>query len=591
MADRLAHRGPDGRGVMSSELAVLAHRRLAVRDPSEAGSQPMRSSCGRYALVYNGELYNDGELRRDLAARGIEVRGSGDTATLLHAIMYWGERAASRLRGMYAFVFVDLREGRALLARDPMGIKPLFVARAGGAKAGSLLLAASEATAIVESGLVRAEPDHSGVVGYLMTIRTVLGRRTMYRGVESLEAGEWREVSIRGGGGPDVPPRLVRSVIVEAPPAPSHAGGTREVIEDSVRRHLRSDVPLCALLSGGLDSTIVAMITKRELGGLSTYCAGSPGEADDFAYARLAAGVLRTRHVEAPVDEAHFARSWPEMVERLGVPLSTPNEVAIREVARAMRADGHKVALSGEGADELFGGYDMVLRGAMEVESSLPAGAGEAIRLDAAAWFWLGATAWVPLGSLAKVLRPAFLESAAGGGDVVAFVRSRFERCMERGEEPMQAHLRYQRAVNLEGLLRRLDTATMLEGVEGRTPFADAVVAAHADALPFACKFDGKRGKIALREAFAGDVPPEVLRRAKASFPLPFERWLGSMAWTVRESEFVREVFEEEAIDRASENPSELWRLAWPMFNLALWGRRFEGTGAVSRCVAQSRDA
>jgi asparagine synthase (glutamine-hydrolysing) len=577
MAERLAHRGPDGKGVLSSELAVLAHRRLAVRDPRESAAQPMRSACGRYALAYNGELYNDAELRRELSARGIEVGGSGDTAVLLHALMYWGERAASRLRGMYAFVFVDFREGRALLARDPMGIKPLHTA-----SAGSVLLVASEPTAIVESGLVRAEADASGVVGYLMTIRTVLGRRTMYRGVESLEAGEWRSLSL----GLDGSPRLERSTIVETPSAPSMS--TREVIEDSVRRHLRSDVPLCALLSGGLDSTIVAMIARRELGGLSTYCAGSPGEADDFAYAKLAAGVLRTRHVEATVDEAHFARSWPEMVDRLGVPLSTPNEVAIREVARAMREDGHKVALSGEGADELFGGYDSVLRGAVEVESSLPSGAGETLRLDAAAWFWLGATAWVPLGSLKRVIRRSFLEGAEEGGEVVRFVRARFARCMERGEEPMQAHLRYQRAVNLEGLLRRLDTATMLEGVEGRTPFADAVVASHADSLPFACKFDGKRGKVALREAFGGEIPPEVLRRAKASFPLPFERWLPSMAWVVRESEFVRTVFEDEAVERTCESPAELWRLAWPMFNLALWGRRFEGSGPVSGHSARS---
>ena len=221
----------------------------------------------------------------------------------------------------------------------------------------------------------RAYADPAGVAAYLTTIRTTLGSRTMYQGVRTLRPGEWLTVDLVGGRVATrsvvVPPRDVARDVSRG----SASGeGLRAVVEQSVRAHLRSDVPLCCLLSGGLDSTIIATVAQRELGGLHTYCAGAIGDGprgEDFGWAAQVASRLGTTHREVGVTRGLFAQRVPEMIQAMGVPLSTPNEVAIHEVARAMRADGKVVTLSGEGADELFGGYDQVLAQAASFEALL----------------------------------------------------------------------------------------------------------------------------------------------------------------------------------------------------------------------------
>ncbi len=630
MRDRLTRRGPDDAGLVDRRNVVLAHRRLAVIDPSPAGRQPMVSPDGRLALVYNGELYNDADLRRDLRACGVILRSGSDAETLLMALAHWGEGAIPRLRGMYAFALHDAREHTVLLARDPLGIKPLYwwLGEPGGAAASGRreLVFASEIPAILEHPGVRARPDLAAVSAYLTTIRTTLGERTLYEGVRIVEPGRVLRFELAGR-------EITRT---DPTPEPSHArdedgAGSPDVdevrvsVEESVRQHLRSDVPICCLLSGGLDSSIIATIARRELGELHTYCSGAVGEVEesssgtdtsDFGFARRMADRLGTRHVEAPVTRTMFAERWAAMVEALGVPLSTPNEVAINEVARAMRADGRVVTLSGEGADELFAGYEAPMLEAMRFEAArceprapAPGGAspdrtrsaGSLALLDAPAAadapapdhggrgrFQLESNAWIPPHLKARTLQPDLWRALEGDAELVEFYGRRFEMLAGTGRraEPLQAHLRFHRSINLTGLLQRLDTATMLEGVEGRTPLADARVAAVADALPMARKFTVASAvatpgqgpcltKIALREAFAAELPPEVLSRPKASFPLPFQAWVADSVPALRESAFLRTVFTPRAIEMVASRPTELWNLAWPMVNLALWGRRW----------------
>jgi asparagine synthase (glutamine-hydrolysing) len=269
-------------------------------------------------------------------------------------------------------------------------------------------------------------------------------------------------------------------------------------------------------------------------------------------------------------------------VERLGVPLSTPNEVAIYQVAARLRRDGCVVTLSGEGADEIFGGYDGPLRAAAAYERGAWGGherashPGEFQLLDAA---------WIPPSAKAGVLDEALWRGVEQDAELTAWYRGAFDECAA-GAAPdltgdgLAAHLRFLRRVNLSGLLARLDTATMLAGVEGRTPFADAEVAGLADTLPTGLKFDeavaGVAGtKIVLRRAFAGRVPREVVERPKASFPLPFQAWVEDQAGVLLDSALAREMFTEAARVTVAARAGELWRLSWPMVNLALWGRRF----------------
>lgn len=615
-SERMTPRGPDGSGLSTfagaaggvggAWSAVLAHRRLAVIETGPAGAQPMVSPCGRWAIIYNGELYNDAELRAELVGRW-QFRTRSDTETVLAAVATWGMDAGKRLRGMYAIAALELGSGRLVLGRDPMGIKPLFVSE----RVDAVCFSSDVRTVAEWAGEGVARPDYEGAAAYMTTIRTTLGNRTMYEGAQTLMPGEWREYRPAGRVGECLARRVTRIAPGEVE---VEGGEVRAVVEASIVKHLRSDVPICCLLSGGLDSTIVAAIAKKHLGELHTYCAGAKtngrgGDGEDFEYAARAAAAIGTTHTEVGITRELFARRVPAMIGAIGVPLSTPNEIAIHEVARAMRADGKVVTLSGEGADELFGGYDQVLAAAATHEAALDGvDASLEDRAAHAAEFWCGGHAWIGQDLLARVLTPESWALARGGVGTRGYIESAFEEILRKGlpngNGGLEAHLRYQRTVNLEGLLRRLDTATMLASVEGRTPLADAAVCAVAESLPTASKIElaaagpanslasayaagaPKQSKIALRRAFANVAPAEIFHRRKASFPLPFETWIEDLAPRMRESKFLGEMVRPEVVEAVASAPQQHWRLAWPMANLAIWGETLTGKPSAGHAEA-----
>ncbi|MCA9311336.1 MAG: asparagine synthase, partial [Phycisphaerales bacterium] len=326
-----------------------------------------------------------------------------------------------------------------------------------------------------------------------------------------------------------------------------------------------------ALLSGGLDSTITATLANTRISGLRTYCAGARGEErDDFAFAAAVAELLGTTHREAVIDEAGFAARWRWMVERQGVPLSTPNEVAIHEVASALRADGCVVTISGEGADELFAGYEGPMDAVWQaVSSGVEDGGG----------FQLISNAWVRSDAKATLLSAEWLTRIERDDWLVQHYREVFRECAAASGPGVAAHLRMLQRINLAGLLQRLDSATMLASVEGRTPFADVEVAALARRMTIEAMYASPeeapdaavRTKLALRSAFADMVPRAVLLRPKASFPLPFRGWMQEVGTEVRRSDFVRSLVRPEVLETVTADPGTNWWLAWPLFNLALW--------------------
>ncbi len=605
MRDAMAHRGPDGAGLLELNNVTLAHRRLAVIDPTPAGAQPMTragrthapSAHARWAITYNGELYNEPELRDELTRAREPLNSASDTETLLATLARalhdpeWGRdeagAALAHLRGMYAFALYDAHSQRLLLARDPLGVKPLYWSTIGTRE----LAFASEPHALFEHPALTPEPDEAGVSAYLTTIRTTLGPRTLFKGINTLPPGHALIADLSG-------PDLALDVFAHwrGPCASSFTGDdaiaeTRAALDDSVRRHLRADVPTCALLSGGLDSTITSSIARAALPSLRTYCAGTPSDTpadDDLTSAQEVARALDTHHATAEVSRGMFIDRWQHMVNTLGVPLSTPNEVAINEVARRLRADGCVVTISGEGADELFLGYDTLLDAAVaDAASAAPLGP----------MLLPTTSAWVPSGA-----KPALLNADAWGAldsDAAladACTREFDEARAECAADGLAAHARTIRRVNLTGLLARLDTATMLAGVEGRTPFADARIAELAESLDIATCYSlpttptrapsgtgriatapAQRTKLVLREAYAGSIPSIALHRAKASFPLPFQGWMGDVAPQARESSLVRAWFTPAAIEAAIADPGGTWRLAWPLVNLSLWSKRWWG--------------
>lgn len=599
MRDELAHRGPDGGGLWRNRFLALTHRRLAVLDPSPAGHQPMVSPRSGSVLVYNGELYNDPELRRTLAREGRPCSTGCDTETLQHALDAWGEEAADRLRGMYAFAHYDPASQRLLLARDPLGIKPLYLWR-GLTADGPTLLFASEPRAILRHPGVRTQPNYRAISAYLTTIRTTLGSQTLFEGIEVVRPGEWIRVDLRddalalcrthhpvGSAGPESRPRF-RSI------ADARAA-TRETVEASVLAHLRADVPVCALLSGGLDSSIIASTATDAAGPIRSFAAGAapdPGdpdqiEASDLTWARQVATDLGAQHTTVTLDAGSFLELWRSLIAQMRTPLSTPNETAIHAVASALRAQGQVVALSGEGADELFAGYAGPLLAALDHIEQGDADPG---------LFQLDANAWIARGVKPAVLTPGVWQAADADEGLVDTWRREFADAGDGIDDDhrLRRHLAFQERINLAGLLQRLDTAMMLAGVEGRTPFADLAVARLARSLPLeqlirvrTPEVAGAGGtatlereietKIVLRGAFAHRLPRSVLARPKQSFPVPFQEWMAPMAGVLESSEFARHVFSPGAIALVCAQPTRQWHLAWPMLNIALWGSMIWG--------------
>lgn len=583
--DAMAHRGPDGAGTWQRYNVLLGHRRLAVIEPTPAGAQPMRLvdtqsswspwSTPRAVIVYNGELYNTQWLQKQLDRGGRRCVSHSDTETLLRWIDRYGAAGLPMLRGMYAFgVWRDDHE-EMVIARDPLGIKPLYYATvmSGGVEHFCFASELQAMEKLLSALGVTCEPDMVTVSAYMTTIRTTLGSRTMLRGVRCVQPGEHLTVDASG------PSLVVRRDQTRLATARDAGGGvvttltaaTRDVVRESVKAHLVSDVPVCTLLSGGLDSAIVASVARTEL----SFCAGAqePGVASpDFAFAREAAALYGMRHTEAIVTRERFATQWPAMVAHNRLPLSTPNEVAIHHVASTLLAAGCVVTLSGEGADELFGGYDLALLQAREAWRS-----GRIKTTGDAGEFELDATAWIGRAMKRHVLTPEAYRSAEGDEHLTSHYRDEFARVGEPDtvDDPLQLHLRWQRTINLTGLLQRLDTSTMMAGVEGRTPFADVRVMQFAEQLPMEWKLQTQAGgvttKAILREAFAGDVLASILRRPKASFPLPFQTWMADSAHVLERSAFVHALVLPDVVQQVRRDPAAHWHLAWPLINLAMW--------------------
>ena len=535
----------------------------------------MVSRDGRWVLVYNGELYEDAELRARLAPRAFST--SCDAETVLAALEAWGERAPAELRGMFAFAAYDTRRQRLLLARDRTGRKPLYWTCDG-----AEFVFASAPTAVLAHPRVATEPDLQMVSAYLTTIRTTLAGRTLFRGVNAMEPGEVLTVDLDA---PALRPRTLprsadRPVDLDLT-ADEALTLVRDTLADTTRRHLVSEVKTCSLLSGGLDSSALAAIAHPSVDALETWCVGTPGgaaEGDDLGHARQMAEHLGSAHSEVLVDRGSFLTTWHEMIDVLGTPLSTPNDVAIRNVTRAMRAGGALVTLSGEGADELFAGYGPALLAAAAFEEHAP-------DFLSGGRFQLESSAWISPAAKGEVLRDEVWRSLEQDAFVICAYDQLFETVrFEAGPDasPLDAHLRFQRRVNLTGLLERLDTAAMLSGVEGRTPFADDVMVDLAERLPMHHKIrmGGETpdlGKRVLRDAFQDLLPGWVLERPKASFPLPFQGWLDEVTSTLDESPFAQAFFTPGILRQVAEGDMDLWPIAWPVANIALWGDRWWG--------------
>ncbi len=535
MADAIAHRGPDDDGFLVDGNVGLAHRRLSIIDVA-GGGQPVWNEDRSVAIVFNGEIYNYAELTERLEGLGHRFATRSDTEAIVHAYEEWGEDCVDHLRGMFAFAIWDRPRRRLLLARDRLGIKPLYYYRSP-----RLLAFGSEIKAILELPEVPREVDPEALDLYL-SLRYVPAPRTMYRGICKLEPGhllvcENREVRVRRYW--DVPTGAERGG--SADPAAIRRRFA-ELLDECVRMHLMAEVPLGVFLSGGLDSTAILAVADRIADRpFRTFTVGyEPTSAEamaanEFTYARLAAESFRAEHSEVTLADADFASALPEIVWHLDEPLSDPACVPLFFVARRSREDV-TVVLSGEGADEILGGYG-IYRRMLDLETAYRFSGGKLGGLvPIAARFGAGERAQHALRLAGEPLERRYRGVARSffpdtknrllgrGARAQSLVDDLFARHFAAcaGALPLDRMLYVDMKTWLpDELLMKADRMTMASSQELRVPFLDHRLVELAAQAPPELKIRGGIGKVLLREAMDGLVPGAIIERSKKGFPVP----------------------------------------------------------------------
>lgn len=546
--ETMRRRGPDGAGLWLSPdgRLGLAHRRLAVLDPSPAGAQPMASADGRLRIVYNGEIYNFPVLRDSLAQRGWRFESRSDTEVLLALYALEGPAMLERLRGMYAFALWDEERRGLFLARDPFGIKPLYCA-----DDGDTIWAASQVKALRAAGAGGDKPDPAGRVGFWLWGQ-VPEPYTLLRDIRSLPAGASLWVDAKGPRKPRAHFSIRQALIEGAAVRGSGAAAAtlREAVDESIRCHLVADVPVGLFLSGGVDSGVIAACAgaaaRERLHAVTLrFREFEGGPLDEVPAARASAGRWGLAHRVEAVDGTDFTAALPDLFRAMDQP--SIDGVNVYFVSRAAAHSGLKVALAGIGGDELFGGYPLFWQIPWLVRLLAPLGPFPVLgrlfrRVSAGFLRRLTSPKYAGLleygGSLegAYLLRrglfmpwelPRFLD-----GDLVREGWSELQPLLRLGESTTGIRGTHAALIALEmgwymrnQLLRDADWAGMAHGVEIRLPYVDAwlfkaLAPRLAGSIP-----PGKRDLARVpREGLA----PAVLNRPKAGFAVPVERWLGA---------------------------------------------------------------
>jgi asparagine synthase (glutamine-hydrolysing) len=615
MTDRIAHRGPDASGTFSHEddrVAVqLGHRRLSIIDLSAAAGQPL-SKAG-LTLIYNGELYNYRSLRAELTSRGVRFATRSDTEVVLEAWRTWGPQALRRFRGMFAFALLDEGTGELVLARDPLGIKPLYYLLRGGG-----VVFASELKALVAAlgSELRIEP---GALVASMLYYWVPEQRCAVDDVQKLPGGSWARFRPDGSCSVRHYWRLADVAAEAAAGPPADLG---PLIEESVAAHLVADVPVSSFLSGGLDSSIVTVLAHQIDPGIDAYTITFRREdqrleamPDDAVYARKVAARygISLNEIEISPD---IAGLLPRMVDVLDEPIGDPAAINTLLMCEAARERGVKVVLSGMGADELFGGYRKHLACVLASRyRTLPAApralvrstverlpvsiAGRGLRyprwakrfltfaeLPEEPRFRRSYTLYGP-DELAGLVSP----DLAGYVDQVTEEHSEVYHDNSLPDEVNRMCLADARMF-LPGLnLAYTDRASMAASVEVRVPFVDPVVAQAAFSIDGSAKIRGRQGKVALKQAAERWLPREIVHRPKASFSVPLRAWVrNDLREVIRDvlvaGELVQSgMLRREALLRLVQDDQagreDRSKQIWQLLTLELWYRHARSMGVA----------
>jgi len=459
------HRGPDATGVVCGSGYFMGHNRLKILDLDNRSNQPLYSQNGRYIIIFNGEIYNFKELARKYK---IEQKTIGDTEVLLELYIQYGPKCLAWLNGMFAFVIYDLSTGEVFAARDRLGVKPLYMC----SNSSTLTLASEIAPILHLTGISRV--DEIGLRQY-KKLRTFFNGHTLYKGIEMFPAGHYLQYG-----------KLVRywslPEISQGPPSDEEL---LDMITTSVKQRLLSDVPVGSYLSGGLDSTIVAALSHKP----HTWTVGF-SDCNEFEWGRLAAENMDSIHHEVLITPKEFLDLGRMMIRKRCEPLSVPNEVLLYKMTSEAKAL-NTVILSGEGADELFFGYDRIFRWAANAKN----------------WDIEEFSRLYSYGSHPDI-------------EIVEDAISPFRHL----GDPLAIVAHFFQISHLHGLLRRLDNSTMICSVEARVPFVDYhPLVERMAGVPFSYRMQGGVVKAPLKRVFQKILPQGIIQRKKVGFPVPLK--------------------------------------------------------------------
>ncbi|MFZ0063005.1 MAG: asparagine synthase (glutamine-hydrolyzing) [Pyrinomonadaceae bacterium] len=618
MRDIITYRGPDDEGLFIEGNVGLGHRRLSIVDVA-AGHQPMTNEDGSLHITYNGEIYNHADFRSSLEARGHVYQTHCDTETILHLYEEYGEACVNHLRGMFAFAIWDRRKHQIFIARDRLGVKPLYYVHTDD---GSLYFG-SEIKTLIEAGAVKPQINFSALPDYLANHSTS-GDETLFAGVKRLLPGHtlvWSDGKIRidrywdvSFAKPTDDKRNEEDYIAE----------WRALFETSVKLRLMADVPLGMFLSGGIDSSAIAGVMSRMVDEpIKTFSvAFAEREANELEYARLVARAFKTDHHEVVVSPEDFFKVLPKLVWHEDEPLAHPSSVALYFVSR-LASQQVKVVLTGEGSDELLAGYGRYRKTVLNLalgaryQNVTTAGIRKAIQSGIEV---------MPSGSkLKQKLSRSFLSlqpdiESIYFDNFAVFPRSMQSRLLteQAGEQighcdpyiGVRALLSQTDATSLldrllyadiktylHELLMKQDQMSMATSIESRVPFLDHKLVEFTSRLPERLKLRGWTTKYILRESMKSILPETILSRPKMGFPVPIGSWFrGAYAGVVDEYilsdrassrgifnvDFVKDLVKRHQV--GGENHSE--RL-WALVNFEIWMRQFfDGENSYdSRCL------
>ena len=617
--DTMINRGPDDAGMYYApeEGVSLGHRRLAIIDLSPAGRQPMESADGRFILSFNGEIYNYKALRSELQGK-YKFSTETDTETILAAFTVWGVSGIKRLRGMFAFALWDRREKTLFIARDRLGIKPLYYAE----HAGNFYFS-SEIKGILELSGIPRKLNTDAVTDYL-SYRYPLGGKTFFDGIYSLSPGQMMTI-IPGGMAKqtvywdlsvvsDKKERSEEEVLSE----------TERILKETVKLHLQSDVPVGAYLSGGVDSSLlVALMSQIVSEPVKTFSVGFPeAEANEFSFAREVAEKYGTEHQEITLDAKNYLALLPEVIRFKDAPLAIPNEVPLHVLSQELKKN-ITVVLSGEGADELFGGYGRIFRSGFDWERmshfrELPLADREQVKKNFASKYgasfpqtivehFTGQYTYMPLVEKQSLLSADHFDLSRRSILNEAFFETSFEKT--RALSPSEQYLYLFEKIHMVGPLERLDTTTMSRSVEARVPYVDHELVEYVNSLPLTFKLRWKdilsetsarvlnadqisevydTPKYLLKKIAEKYLPDGVINRKKMGFPVPLNTWAHDELSQYAQSLLLspgarlRGLYDQETFTRFITEPfpfdSRRGLNIWMLVNLELWANEYKVT-------------